>query len=328
MTPITHIPRLVALLLALNWLPAIATAHDEKTAQAQHAEHEEHKEHGEHEEGEEHEEHEEGALNLNAEQLRTAGIETGTVSRADIPETLPLYGTVTLNGDTTQHLGARFAGVIRAVNKQQGDAVKKGEVLASIESNDSLRTYPVTADMDGTVIERHATVGEQTDDTPLFTVSNLDTVWVDAALFPRDVAAVRIGQHATVTHPALAAPATGDIVAISHTSASNQALTARLRLNNTDRRWTPGLFVNVHVLLGSTPVAMAVRSDAIQTHEGQSVVFVKTPRGFEPRPIVTGRSNGTLTEVTHGVNPGDTYVTQNSFILKADLGKGGAEHEH
>ena len=75
-------------------------------------------------------------------------------------------------------------------------------------------------------------------------------------------------------------------------------------------------------------VNLAVRNEAIQTLEGGSVVFVLDADGFEPRQVQLGRTDSTFTEIVDGLDAGASYVVKNSFILKSELGKEGAEHGH
>jgi cobalt-zinc-cadmium efflux system membrane fusion protein len=88
------------------------------------------------------------------------------------------------------------------------------------------------------------------------------------------------------------------------------------------------LYVTADVVLSSSSIPLAVRSEALQTLENRSVVFVRNEEGFEPRPVQTGRSDGEVTEIVSGLTAGESYATKNSFILKAELGKGEAEHAH
>ena len=108
----------------------------------------------------------------------------------------------------------------------------------------------------------------------------------------------------------------------------NQTLTARVKLDNGDRRWTPGLFVNAEVLIGGTPVAVAVRADALQRMRDGPVVFENVGDFYEARPVLLGRSDGSWSEVTSGLRAGARYVTANSFLVKADIEKSGASHDH
>lgn len=274
------------------------------------------------------EEHEEKAAALTDAQLKTAAIELAKVGPASIHETLSFYGTVEANGEKVQRVGARFVGTVRSVNKKVGDSVREGEVLATVESNESLKTYSITSALNGVVAERNINVGEQTNDKTAFVIVDLSTVWIDVAVFPRDAGKVHVGQKVRAGNPANDVTAEGEIVAIAALGTSgNQSLSARVLLTNTERQWTPGLFVNADVLLEKKQVVLAIRNEALQDHEGKQVVFVKEKDGFEPRAVKLGRTDGESTEVLSGIKAGETYASKNSFIIKAELGKDGAEHE-
>ena len=277
----------------------------------------------------EHEAEEGGHVALTAEQIRIAAITVLQAGPAVIREALPVHGVIAADAERVREVGARFPGVIRGVRSKVGDSVSAGETLATVESNESLQTYAVVAPLAGVVTARQANQGEQTGDKSLFTVADFSKVWVEIALFPRDSAKVRVGQAVRVASADAGHTAEGRIVYVApFGSSSNQTLTARVRLDNADRRWAPGLYVSADVQLGEAPARLAVRNAALQTLEGRIVVFVQHEGGFEPRPVRTGRTDGEWTEVLEGLEPGETYATQNSFILKAELAKGEASHEH
>lgn len=261
-------------------------------------------------------------VKLNADQLKEADIRLEQVAPAEIRSVLPLYGVIAPNAESVREVAARFPGIIRSANKRVGDSVKRGEVLASVESNESLQTYNVIAPLTGVVTERHANPGEQSGDRSLFTVADLSTVWVELALFPRDLPKVRIGQIVRVKGTDSDLSAEGKVVYVAPFGTSaNQTLTARVLLDNADRKWAPGLYVTAEVTVGTASVPLAVNTAGLQSFQGKTVVFVQSPGGFEPRSLQAGRSDGEFTEVLAGVSPGDTYATHNSFILKAELGK-------
>jgi cobalt-zinc-cadmium efflux system membrane fusion protein len=267
-------------------------------------------------------------VKLTPAQIQSAGIGTAQAGPATLRERLPLYGAIAPNAERVREVAARFPGAIRTVSKRVGDPVKQGEVLATVESNESLQTYNVVAPLAGVVTARNANPGEQTGDKSLFTVADLSTVWVDLSLFPRDIAKVHVGQTVRVKSSDANVVADGKVVYVApFGTPSNQTLSARVLLDNREQKWPPGLYVTAEVTLGTTPVPLAISSQALQTLEERNVVFVQGEEGFEPRPVQLGRSDGDATEVLAGLNPGDRYATQNSFILKAELGKGEAEHE-
>jgi cobalt-zinc-cadmium efflux system membrane fusion protein len=266
---------------------------------------------------------------LSSEQIRTAGIVIAQAGSAVIRQTLPVYGTIAPDAERVREVGARFPGIIRSVRSKVGDTVRAGETLATVESNESLQTYAVVAPIGGVVTVRQANPGEQTGDKALFTVADLSKVWAELALFPRDRAKVRVGQTVRVASTDAGLHAEGPVVYVApFGSSSNQTLTARVRLENAERRWAPGLYVNAEVTLGEASVLLAVRNEALQSLEGRPVVFVQGDEGFEPRPVRIGRTDRQWSEVLEGLERGAHYASANSFILKAELGKGEAGRDH
>jgi len=283
-------------------------------------------------EAEHKEEESSGAIKLTPQQLQLAAIKVAAAGPATIRERLSLYGVVAPNAEHVREITPRFPGVIRSVSKKLGDPVRQGETLATVESNESLQTYALTAPLSGVVTARNANPGEQTGERALFTVADLSTVWVEVSLFPRDRSRVRVGQSVRVKsgetgHTGHAAD--GKVVYVApFGSASNQTLTARVLLDNPEGLWAPGLYVTADVTLAETQVAVAVRNVALQTLDERTVVFSQGPEGFQLQPVEVGRSDDEATEILGGLKAGDRYVADNSFILKAELGKGEAEHEH
>jgi Membrane-fusion protein len=282
-------------------------------------------------ESEEHREHEEkpGTLDFSEAEIAASGIEVLAVDAAIIGELLPLYGTVQPNAERTRTVSARFAGVIQAVSAVMGDTVREGQVLATVESNESLRNYNVVAPLSGIVTARNANPGEAAGESPLFTVADLSTVWIELALFPRDFPRVRTGQEVRVRTVDGGLKGTGKIVYIAPVSqGGNQTLIARVLLENRERHWAPGLYVSAEVVLAERNVPLAVRNTALQRLNDDTVVFVRTEEGFAAREVVTGASDREWTQIQSGLSAAERYAAANSFVLKSDLGAAEADHEH
>ena len=331
--------RFVALLMLLCLAMLISACGGEKpdaqgaakgTAETHEGEEAGHQEGEKHAEGEEgHEEEAGGHVELTPAQIAKAGIGIAQVGPVNLRETLPLYGTIAPNAERVLDVTARFPGIIRSVRTRVGDAVRKGQTLATIESNESLQTYALVAPLDGVVTQRNANEGAQSGDGALFTVADLSVVWVEMSVFPRDVAKVRIGQSVRVKSADTGLSAEGKVVYVApFGSSTSQTLSARVQLPNPERKWPPGLYVTADVILSSASIPLGIRSEALQTLENRSVVFVQSEEGFDPHPIEIGRTDGEVTEVLSGLSVGERYATKNSFILKAELGKGEAEHGH
>ena len=270
----------------------------------------------------------EGRTTIAAEVARAAGIGTTTAAPGSIRDDLVLYGAIAVDATRVREVGARFPGVIRSVSRQVGDVVRAGETLATIESNESLQTYTVTAPIAGTITHRHAAAGEQTDADTLFTIADFGTVWAELDVFSRDRPRLRAGLVVTVTADnGLAAEGTIAYVAPTGNRAS-QSLTARVVLDNADGRWTPGQFVEGRVTIGTTPVALAVPLSALQRFRDFEVAFAQVGDTYEVRMLTLGRRDGTSVEVLGGLAPGTVIVRDNSYLIKADIEKAGASHDH
>jgi membrane fusion protein, heavy metal efflux system len=323
---------LLALFLADIYMANAATEKDDhKHQENEHADEkdahaDDHEKPGEEEHADEHGDEK---MKLSAEQQKTSGIQLAEAGPIDIQQTLPLYGVVVPNAERIQSIKARFPGVIRTVNRKQGDKVSVGDALATIESNESMKVYTIRATMNGIITDRHAVEGEQTGDEPLFVVADMTTVWVDLSIFPRDVTRLQLGQQVRIEQVQRKLVDKGQLVYISaNANPVNQAISARVLLDNSKGQWIPGHFVNAQATLSKTPVAVAVQNDALQTLEGKTVIFVKEADGFELRPVRLGKADSEFSEVVEGIAAGDTYVARNSFILKSEMGKESAEHGH
>lgn len=265
---------------------------------------------------------------ISAQAAQNVGIVLARAAPAPIAEVLPLYGAVQANAERVRKVSARFPGTLRTVTKAVGDAVRAGETLATVESNESLQTYAITAPIAGIVSARNANPGEQAGAEPLFTIADLSTVWISLSLFPADAARVHIGQSVRVESVDGGVRASGRIAVIGVFGDSGaQSLSARVPLANAERRWTPGLFVSGAVELSTRDAAVAIAAGAVQQLDGREVVFVPVPGGFAPRAVTLGRRDEAHAEVLEGLKAGDEYVAANSFIVKAELGKAALEED-
>ena len=314
------------LMIALVCVAAVATAgyyvFDPKFAKATKAAAS--KGHGEGEKG-----HDDEGVKLTDAQVSAAGIELLAAGPRELRDILRLNGMIQPNQEALVKVTPRFPGVVRSMRKRLGDRVKKDEVLATVESNQSLTIYELKAPIDGTVIDRDGTLGEFASEAkPLFTIADLSTMWIDFAVFRRDFARVRAGDAVSIDVEDGGPPIEDRIDYVSPLGASDtQSSIARAVVPN-DGRLRPGLFVVGRVVLSATPVDVAVKSSAIQTLEGRTVVFVREGDTFAAREVDLGGRDADWVEVKFGLLASDVYAARNSFVIKAEIGKAGAAHEH
>ena len=351
----------------------------------------------------------EGKVQLGPDQVKSAGIVIATAGPRAMQTTIEFPGEVKVDSTRVARVVPRLQGVVTDVRKKAGDRVRRGEVMAVLNSRelasaksdylaatqrvefarvsvereetlwkkkisaerdylearrafdeavltqrlsaqqlrvlgvaadvlptldtaptDSLARHEVRAPIDGTVTERNVTAGESvTADAAIFTVTDLSSVWVEVAVYAKDLGAVRQGQSAIVVSTDLGVEAPGRIDFIGQlVGEETRAATARLTLANGDGRWRPGLFVTVRLVREETTVPIAVSAEAIQTFRDWQVVFVRFGDWFEARPLELGRTDGAWVEVLSGLRAGDEYAAANSFAVKAEIGKLGATHDH
>ncbi len=352
---------------------------------------------------------EEGRVALDPEALRSAGIEVETAGPARIRTLLDLPGEINLNQNRLAHVVSRVDSVVTAVYKNLSDPVKKGEVIAVLESREladlkggylaslkrqdlaratferekrlwqakisaeqdyltsrkdlaegdiaveialqkllalglskqelqalargtgeTLARFDLRAPFDGIVIEKHMVQGEAVEaDTTVFVIADLSSVWGEITVYAKDLNLVRLGQEVTVKSAALDLMASGTLSYLGPlVGEETRSAQARVHIANPDGRWRPGLFVTVEVVQEEVTVPVAVAAEAIQTYRDWSVVFAQFGELFEARPLELGRSDAQWVEVVKGLSAGERYAARNSFVLKAELGKSGATHDH
>jgi cobalt-zinc-cadmium efflux system membrane fusion protein len=178
------------------------------------------------------------------------------------------------------------------------------------------------------VTERAAAAGEQTAGRRLFTITDTSVVWAELAVFPSARSRVRIGA------PVALRPTTGGpevestIRQIGTISGVNQSVNVRVRLENTDELFPPGTHVTAFIQVAQFEVPLAVKRSGLQAFRDFTVVYAQIGDEYEVRMLDLGRQDSEWIEVLGGLEPGTRYVTENSFVLKADIEKSGATHDH
>lgn len=308
-------------------------SHEAGHAEEGHGGHEEAEGHGHDEKGHGHEGEGHGhdeAPAFDATALTNFGVVIKSAGPGRVRRSIALTGKLVPHEDRVAHVTPRFPGIIREVRKRIGDPVAKGEVVAVVESNQTLQAYEVKSLLAGTVVRRHATAGEFVDDaTEIFEVADYSVLFVDFYAFPADVGSIHTGQKLIVRFPGLPNPAETSISFLSpSTDPETQARFVRGVLPNPDGAFQVGMFVTGEVVVEDVTVPVAVDATAVRSKGGLSIVFVEHENRFEPRTVLAGRRDRDAVEVLGGLSAGERYASGNTFIVQAELEKGEAEHEH
>ena len=350
----------------------------------------------------------EGLIKLSAAQIEGAGIGMAPVMSGKLVKEVAVPGRIAINADAQAKIVPKLSGTAARVQKLLGETVKKGDLLAALESremadakaeyfaawraeelassifereerlwnqkvtaeqdyltaknshqaakikldlahqrlhtiglsDDEIKNLPKIADegqyrfyeirspIDGRVTARDIVLGQVVGtDREIFTIADLAKVWVEMAIPPGDLAFAREGQEIRVS--AGEQKGVGKIIALSPViDPETRSAKAIAELDNAGNIWKLGDYVNARLMSGEQEADLIVPQAAIQTVNGNKVVFVSEGGGFRARQVTTGRSDSMNVEVLSGLEFGETIATSNTFTLKAELGKSEAEHEH
>ena len=271
----------------------------------------------------------EGRTRITADAAKAGGIEIETVGPATIGETRELYGTVQLATTARSEIRGQFPGRIVSVTKQVGDTVKRGQLLARIESSESLQVYPVYSTVSGVVAERNGNPGDVTFDRALYVITDPAQTTVVFNIFPKDLGAIQPGmavQIDTMEGTAIAAARLGQYLPDGNAEAGTALM--RASVPNRGGRLRPGMALRGRVTINAVQVPLAVRTEALQRFRDFTVVFANYGQDYEVRMLELGRKSPEWTEVLSGIKPGTPYAAKGAFLIRADIEKSGASHDH
>jgi cobalt-zinc-cadmium efflux system membrane fusion protein len=286
-------------------------------------------------EGDGHEDgHEDGrdkaAIEIKDETLRSAGMVLEKAESRQILPTIMVRGQIIENTNHAMNVKPRFSGTVKAVNKDFGDHVRKGDLLAVIESATTRAVYSIRSATDGIVADKKVVVGAFVPEgESIFRIVDLTNVWFQAAVPISDGEHLKVGQTAEVTDRRLFTAGKGLVFYLSPVvEEDSQARELRIDLENKTSSWRVGSFAEAKVFLAPLAAKVAVKSTAIQSLNGQTVVFKRVDDLLLAVPVVTGVTDDDWAEIVSGLDLKSIYLSENSFLAKAEMLKSSAAHEH
>jgi cobalt-zinc-cadmium efflux system membrane fusion protein len=206
----------------------------------------------------------------------------------------------------------------RAQASARGSA-ERMRMLGGLSGSGS-SSFVVTAPFSGTVIEKDAVLGEQAkSDSNLFTVADLNTVWIEADVSEKDLGKLAIGSPATVTVTSFPNESFKGKVGYISSQFDKQTRTvkARVELPNPDKKLRIDMFARVAIDLSGTREALVLPQEAVLLVQGQSIVYIQTENGFEARPVEVGEQLNKGVVIASGLKSGEQVVISGAYALKS-----------
>ena len=272
----------------------------------------------------------EGRTRIASDIAQASGIRIQAAGPGVIADEHEVQGLLTPIEGRIAQVAARFPGPIRTLGANVGDAVRAGQALATIESNLSLSTYTISAPISGVVLGRTASVGASAaEGAPLFEIADLSSLWVDLHIFGADAEHILPGVPVSVTRMSDGARVDTTLERVLPGMATaSQSTVARATIANDDGRWRPGSAVKARITVEQQHAALVVPLSALQTFRDWEVVFIRVGDTYEVRPVELGKRDGSQVEILSGIQAGDAVVVEQSYLVKADVEKSGASHDH
>ena len=272
----------------------------------------------------------EGRTTISATAAQAGGVKTEVAGPAPIAELVDMAGRVEITPEGKGEVRAWYPGRIISLNGKLGQSVRKGQILARVESSESLQTYSIPAPISGVIVEKSLNVGDVAGERAILVIADPTKLHAEFFVYPRDAEKVRVGQPVEVRSLTGDTRLQADVEAVLPTAdLVSQTLLAHVHLpGGADSAFRPGMGVEGSFQVGATTAPLAVRTKAIQRFRDFQVVFVKVKDTYEVRMLELGRQTPEWTEVLSGLKPGAEYVTDGAFLIRADIEKSGASHDH
>lgn len=272
----------------------------------------------------------EGRTTISAEAAKAGGVRTEVAGPAVIGELIDMSGRVEIKPEGKAEVRAWYPGRILSLRGELGQSVRKGQILARVESSDSLQAYNIPSPISGVIVEKTANVGGVAGERPLYVVADPTQLHAEFFVYPRDAERVRVGQTVEVRSLSGEARLNARVETILPTAdLASQTLMAHVHLPpGAAANFRPGMGVEGSFMVGAQTAPLAVRTRALQRFRDFTVVFAKVGDTYEVRMLELGRRTPEWTEVLGGLDPGTEYVVDGAFLIRADIEKSGASHDH
>jgi cobalt-zinc-cadmium efflux system membrane fusion protein len=178
------------------------------------------------------------------------------------------------------------------------------------------------APLGGKIVENKAVLGALVDQqTEILTIMDPTLLWIDAEIYEKDIAKIRIGQEVEATVPAHPEETfKGKITYISDVlKEETRTITVRTEIENKGYKLKPGMFADIKIFFNQQSKVLVLPKGAILDDRDEKIVFIKKEGKYTPRVVIIGAREDDLVEITQGIQEGDEIVTKGNYQLKSKL---------
>ncbi len=260
---------------------------------------------------------------LNANAVKNLRIKTIGVEESTFEKTVFAIGRIDDIPSNRSVLSSRIAGRVVTLHVFEGDKVKNGQVLASVETRQIGDPPPVIdllSSQSGVIIASHARLGQPVEpNLELMDIADRSKMWAIAKIPEEEAALVDIGSIAHIRIPATGKTFDAKLKRFG-VSADKEAGTVDgiFEIDNVRDRLRPGMRVEFSIVLSRRDDVLAIPRESLQGDPANRVVYVKDfelPNAFLRSSVVLGDENDTMVEIVSGLFPGDEIVTKGSYML-------------
>jgi len=274
------------------------------------------------------------------QELITLQSEEVGIAKSDFYKTSADYELAKVNCERAERLFDRGVGSqkdylsceaeFKVAEASLNAAEKKLHVLGFTEEqveliSESHQINPIItlfAPISGKILEYKVVLGAMVDQsTEILTILNPEVLVVDAEIYEKDIAKIRIGQNVEISVPAYPSEKfEGKVIYISDVLAEEtRTITVRVEVENKEYKLKPGMFADVTIYLNHQIEVLVLPSEAILNEKGESLVFLEIDNKYIPVIVELGTREGNFIEITTGIHEGDRVVTKGNFQLKSKL---------
>jgi len=251
-------------------------------------------------------------------------IKTVQAGKGDIEEIISLNGDI--RGLREVDVYTRVSGKLIKKIKEEGDSVKKGEIVALIDRDEPALGFTkaeVKSPIEGTVIRYYVDIGdsvipqEPMPQEPVVNIAYMDKVKIVVNVGEKDITKLRKGEKVRVSVDAYPEENfLGRVVKVAPAvDLRSRKLKVELEIENKDHRLKPGMFADVEIIYNEHSNVLVVPRISVLEKEGRTILFTVEDDRAKLREVKTGISDEEKIEIVEGLSEGESVVIEGNYGL-------------